>query len=293
MGEGYAFGGPGLDRVPLERRDPAFVSRHRTASASGVIVVSDETVLVQAGPRLALVRAADFPPDVELHLLGLSSSGALFAVEHDHCPAALLPADAESVHLRRVGAELSAPEAAAAAHAVALLGWHRRSPHCPACGARSDPDEAGASRRCAVCGAQHFPRTDPAVIMLPRNARSCVLARNARHPARMWSTLAGFVEAGETLEQAVVREVREEGGLEVLATTYVGSQPWPFPASLMVGFGAEVAYGEICLEPDLAEARWFDRDELAELLSRERLEIPPPLSIAHHLIAAFLDEKSE
>lgn len=176
------------------------------------------------------------------------------------------------VDLRQVGPMLDAHEAALLAYARGILGWHRRTRFCGVCGSPTGSHHAGHMRRCedARCATEIYPRTDPAVIMLVEripadgSPRQCLLARHSRLPARAYSTLAGFVEPGESLEEAVAREVMEETGVRVSRVTYQSSQPWPFPASLMVGFLALAASEEITIDhTELDEARWFTAAEVA------------------------------
>lgn len=206
---------------------------------------------------------------------------------------------AELTELRRVGPLLAGAEAAMLAYARGLLYWHRRQRYCGLCGSGTDSGDGGHLRRCRNpgCGAEHFPRTDPAVIMLiTRSTRrgsdaACLLARQARWPEGMMSTLAGFVEPGESLEEAVRREVREEVGIDLDGMRYRGSQPWPFPSSLMLGFRAEAAGGaEIRLGGDeLEDARWFTREDIAAFASAG-LRLPRRDSIARRLVEEWLTE---
>lgn len=188
--------------------------------------------------------------------------------------------------LRRLATGLSPEEASLAVHAVALAGWHLRHPRCSACGASTEVTEAGASRRCPACDALHFPRTDPAVIMLVvDDADRCLLAHNAARPDGFFSTLAGFVEPGESPEDAVVREVAEETAVEVAEVQYVGSQPWPFPSQLMLGYLARGRTTDVAVDGDeIAEARWFTREQLKKAVQSGEVVLPTPISISHALV---------
>ena len=192
--------------------------------------------------------------------------------------------------LRQAGPLLGDRDAGLFTHAVALANWHATHTHCPRCGAVTEPVQAGHARRCPVDGSEHFPRVDPAVIMLVRDdGDRCLLARNRTWPPRRVSILAGFVEPGESLEQAVIREVAEETGLRVSGLRYVGSQPWPMPRSLMLGFVAR-APGEqeiVVDEEEIAEARWFTREQLTAAISTGEVLLPPPVSIAHRIIESW------
>ncbi|GIG19313.1 NTP pyrophosphohydrolase [Cellulomonas chitinilytica] len=188
--------------------------------------------------------------------------------------------------LRTVGADLSALEAGLATTAVALDAWHARHPRCPRCGAATRVTQAGWVRTCTVDGSEHYPRTDPAVIMaVVDDADRLLLGQSTAWAQDRWSTLAGFVEPGESLEHAVRREVLEETGVVVGAVEYRGSQPWPFPASLMLGFHARATTTDVHVDGvELARARWFTRDELRDAVDRAEVMPPGPSSIARALV---------
>jgi len=174
--------------------------------------------------------------------------------------------------------------------AVALANWHATHTHCPRDGTPTEPISAGHARRCPADGSEHFPRVDPAVIMLVTDDDDrCLLARNRNWPPRRVSILAGFVEPGESAEQAVAREVREETGLTVTGIRYVGSQAWPMPQSLMLGFRADAGHGQQITVDDeeIAEARFLTRAELAAEVASGALLLPPPVSIAHQIIQSW------
>jgi NAD+ diphosphatase len=179
------------------------------------------------------------------------------------------------------------------AEAKAVLHWHARHRFCSHCGAATQPVCGGWRRDCLQCKAQHFPRTDPVVIMLAVAGERCLLGRSPRFAPTMWSCLAGFVEPGESIEDAVHRETREEAGITCGRVAYFRSQPWPFPTSLMIGCHAEALTHDIVVDHDELEgARWFSRDEAASMLSRRHpqgLTTPPPLAIAHHIIRAWVE----
>jgi NADH pyrophosphatase NudC (nudix superfamily) len=201
----------------------------------------------------------------------------------------LRPAD-----LREAAALLNDRDAGLFTHAVALANWHATHTHCPRCGTPTVTVAAGHAQRCPVDGSEHFPRVDPAVIMLVTDPDDrCLLARNRRWPERRVSILAGFVEPGESAEQAVAREVGEETGITVGRVRYAGSQPWPMPQSLMLGFRASAAGDlEIRVDDDeIAEAHWFSREELRSALAAREILLPPPVSIAHRLIESWYGEE--
>jgi NAD+ diphosphatase len=195
--------------------------------------------------------------------------------------------------LREIGDTLDDQDAGLLTHAVALARWHERHAHCPQCGAPTRSEQGGSMRRCTVDGSEHFPRTDPAMIVLVTDpdGTSAVLGRGAMWPAGFFSCLAGFVEAGESAEQAVIREVAEEVGLRTRSVRYVASQPWPFPCSLMLGFRAVADRAELTpAAGEIAEARWVTREEMQAEISSGALAIPPRVSIARHLIDGWLAE---
>lgn len=194
--------------------------------------------------------------------------------------------------LRSMAAVLPPLQTALLFHGAALLAWHARSRFCGSCGAPTRPARAGQQRVCTAesCAETQFPRTDPAIITLIRRDDQALLLHQPRWPPGRFSTLAGFVEPGETLEGAVAREVGEEVGLGVARTEYVGSQPWPFPHTLMIGFRTWAEPGGVVLGEEVAEARWFTRPELKEALGRQELSIPAPFSLSRSLIEEWLGE---
>jgi NAD+ diphosphatase len=274
-----------LDRVALHRGDDAWLDGAWNDPRTRVLVIRDGRVLVayESGPALVLVPP-DQAPDGERWLLGADDDGTVyFGVSGD------LPAieGTEPAGLRRVGALLADRDSGLLTHAVALEHWHNTNRYCPRCGAETRVSSAGHVRVCPRDGSQHFPRVDPAVIMLVTDeADRVLLARGPQWPADRRSILAGFVEPGESLEQAVAREVKEEVGLAVRDVHYLGSQPWPLPQSLMLGFTAR-ADGDVPLNPDpeeILDAAWYTRDELRAAIDTGEIVAPGPLSIAAQLI---------
>ncbi len=260
-------------------------------SVPGVMAVAagHDSVLVDPSGE-ALLRV-EFPRErAAAILLGMADGAPLFAVDLDTVPA---PPGGRVVSLRDAGGMLSQDEGGLAAYAVALLGWHRRHRYCANCGHATEVVEAGYSRTCPNCGASHFPRTDPVVIMLVEHDGSLLLGRRAGWPGRRYSVLAGFVSPGESAEEAVVREVREESGVVAYDPRFVASQPWPFPASLMLGFNARSDGGEpVARDGELAEVAWFSRDRVSAAAAGEGSDfaLPPPVSIARFLIDRWLAE---
>ena len=181
---------------------------------------------------------------------------------------------------------------AAIGEAKALLSWHARHRFCANCGTESKVVDAGWRRDCAHCKTQHFPRTDPVVIMLPVDGERCLLGRSGRFPVTMWSCLAGYIEPGETIEEAVRRETMEEAGILCGPVTYFASQPWPFPSTLMIGCHAQALTRDVVVDKnELEDARWFDREEVALMLMQQhpdKLGLPRPVAIAYHIIRSWV-----
>jgi NAD+ diphosphatase len=284
-----AFTGAALDRGDSVRKDPERIAQlARSDQALVVAATSDGVALDPREARLLRLPAAGrLDPDHAV-LLGLESAAPVFAIDLENSRE--LIGDGRVVALRAAGMELSAAEGGLAAYLAALLHWHRRHRFCANCGALTEMAEAGLERQCPNCGAHHFPRTDPVVIMLVEHDGMILMGRRAGGPSDRYSVLAGFVAPGETAEAAVVREVKEESGIDVYDARYVGSQPWPFPASLMLGFEARSDGGEpVVGDGELEEVRWFTRDEIAAA-SREKgtFHLPGEVSIARSLIERWL-----
>jgi NAD+ diphosphatase len=276
-----------VDRVTHRRADAEWLDAAWAEPASRVLVVSAGQALVREdGDRMDLVFVApgDAPDGTRL-LLGQDADEVVyFGVS---APLPPPPAGTRPAYLREAGTLLGDRDAGLFTHAVALANWHDTHTHCPVDGTPTVPGPGGHSTRCPADGTEHFPRTDPAVIMLVTDPDDrCLLARNAAWPGRRVSILAGFVEPGESAEQAVAREVDEETGIKVTNARYVGSQPWPMPRSLMLGFLADAPAGQaITVDQDeLAEAYWFSREELVAAIKSREIVLPPPVSIARQII---------
>ena len=275
-----------IERVAERRTDERWLASVWADPATRVVLVAAGQLLVTAerdGPALFLLPPPA-APEGERHLLGVDLQGrTYFAVRPPELP---VYEGARPNGLREVGALLGDRDAALAVDAIALTNWHATHTHCPRCGAPTETAAAGHVRRCTRDGSEHYPRTDPAVIMAVVDGDGRILlGRQPSWPPRRFSCLAGFVEPGESLEQAVRREVREEAGVQVGSTTYLGSQPWPFPSSLMLGFIAHAESTTILFDDEeLAEARWFTRAELATSLGAAEVGLPPPVSIARRMI---------
>ena len=280
-----------IDRSAHLRADQAWLDAAWADPRTRVLIVEHGRVLCDMGRelvRLVFVAPREAPDGVRF-LLGVDDDAvAYFGL------AGPLPAPPREtvrpVPLREAGPMLSDRDAGLMTHAVALGNWHETFTHCPRCGSPTDPISSGHARKCPVDESEHFPRVDPAMIVLVTDpADRCLLARNALWPERRVSILAGFVEGGESAEQAVAREVHEETGITVGAVSYLGSQPWPMPQSLMLGFRAESAGStEIIVDADeIAEANWYSRDELRTAVDSGGLLLPPPVSIAHRIIESW------
>lgn len=273
------------DRAAHIRTDDEALARLWADPTTRVLRLSRSHVEVDGDRNLRWSAATECPNDVERYFLGLHAGVAYFA--------AALNEESEEFHsatLRELGAVLSDLEVGLVVQAVALAQWHAVHSHCARCGAASQSWSAGASRRCLVCDVEHYPRTDPAVIVLVRDREDRILlGRQAVWPKGRYSTFAGFVEPGESFEAAVEREVLEEAGVAVSEVIYMGSQPWPFPASIMIAYSAFTDAPDSA-KPDgteIEEIRWFSRQELVDAISREEVLLPPSISIARRMIEAW------
>lgn len=286
MHEAYVLPGPlalsrsTVDRAADRRADAAWFDSLWTDPGTRVLLVGDGTVPVD-GDSLRFVAPAD-APDGDRFLLGVDDGANYVAVHVEGQPAG-------GATLREVGAVLGDRDAGLAVHAIALANWHANHRFCPRCGGRTRSESGGHIRVCEVDGSQHFPRTDPAVIVLVVDEKDrCLLGRSAAWPGRRFSTLAGFVEPGETPEHAVVRELYEEVGVRVTSCRYAGAQPWPFPSSLMLGYYGTAAGEEPTPDgEEIAEARWFSRDELADAMRSGDVLPPSGISIARKLVEGW------
>jgi len=243
-------------------------------------------------PGLTDVLAADGAPCI---FLGLDGDRAVFALD---ISAAENPAQEGPLaglgffrDARAAGQMVSIKEAAIIAQAKALIDWHQRHGFCPKCGAPTRVMDAGYRRLCDKCNSEHFPRVDPVVIMLAIDGDACLVGRGKLFPQGMFSALAGFIEPGETIEEAVRRELMEEASVKVGEVSYWATQPWPFPSSLMIGCFAKATSREVKVDQsELAEVRWIERKVARELIEGKRVDgimVPPSIAIAHHLIKAF------
>lgn len=266
---------PGI--VPTAPVDPSH-ARYFAVAKKGLVVADADT-----SPRLpteAELRAAGAAVD-ERHFLGADGDAPVYAVE---VPDGALPPGLRALGIHKLVGAFDEATFALAGRATHVLDWATTHRFCGRCGAAAERSSTERCLRCPRCELHMYPRIAPAVIVLVRRGEEALLARNARFPLPFYSTLAGFSDIGETLEDTVHREIREEVGIEVANVRYFGSQPWPFPNSLMIAFTAEWASGDIAVDADeIADAQWFTRDALPV--------VPPPLSIARRMIDAWLTER--
>ena len=281
-----------VDRATPQRADGAWVEAAWEDPSSRVLVVSDSQALVRSvdgRPELVFVSSAEAPEGTKF-LLGVDADDvAYFGVSVPGGASRVRSGedDVQPMSLRQVGALLSDRDAGLLTHAVALANWHDTHTHCPRDGTPTVPAPAGHLTTCPTDGSEHFPRLDPAVIMLVTDPGDrCLLARNALWPKGRMSVLAGFVEPGESAEHAVAREVFEETAITVGHIRYLGSQPWPMPRSLMLGFQAAAPAGQrITVDAEeIGEARWFTREEMLAAIGTGELALAPTSSIARRLI---------
>jgi NAD+ diphosphatase len=297
--------GPPIDQVRLALgHDP--LDRRADLRTQGWSAVPGERVLVLIDPtgEVAVTRSADrsarlatvgaVNPGAAASgdiLLGLDAAARVWCGRVVDREDPVVPADVQWAGLRDVGLRLPADERGILAELLALANWHRTHTCCPRCGAPTEVAGLGWWRTCPQDGSEHYPRTDPAVIALVIDDEgNALLGRQIRWPEGAFSTLAGFVEPGESAESALIREISEEVGLRPTGATYIGSQPWPFPASLMLGYHARIGGVRPQPHPDgveIAEARWISRDELPALCQSREVRLPGRLSIAHHLVSLW------
>jgi NAD+ diphosphatase len=298
------YAGNPLDRASYRRVDPAWIAEQRNNGASRVAVFWNGAVLVtdrgEDQAQLAYIGTslAEAITDSEARwlFLGLDAEElAVFAIDLDvpaDPSAGVLEGHGRFGQLRELALQLPPDEAGVSATARAVFEWGRRARYCGVCGNCTRATEGGWKRTCTVCNHEHFPRTDPVVIMLPIQGERCLVGRQASWPPNRFSALAGFMEPGETIEEACAREIAEEARLTTLSVRYHSSQPWPFPANLMIGLFAEVAPGDATPDQtELEEVRWLTRAELREVLAgHHEVKPPPPFAIAHNLLRAWAEE---
>jgi NAD+ diphosphatase len=317
MPEPIPFSGDPLWRASNERRDPDWVEAQLRSPGSRFLPYwKNNPLTTMTDAAVGQVPVAANPGDacelvwldnsVLQHLaerdmpvlLGLRDGVPHFAVDLsplEQPMAALGLEGAEFTDTRAAAGRLAAGEAGTLAHGRSLLDWHNRHRFCPACSQPTESRDAGSMRKCEACGAEHFPRTDPVVIMVAWRGDRCILGRQKAWAPNFYSALAGFIDQGETIEEAVRREVKEEVGLEVDEVEYRQSQPWPFPSSLMIGCFAHVTSEQETVDPvELDGARWFTRDQIRAAVAepdpaKHGFGVPGPVAIAHHIIKDWSD----
>src|ERR1700676_2771563 len=298
------FSGSPLNRASEKRTDSNWIESKRRDPSSLVLPMR------RLEPFLLGSQKADPPIELGLlrteiadSLLGAEAPCIFLGLDDDTAVFALDVTDADDAQIGRLadlgyfrdarvaGQMVSMEHAAIIAQAKALIDWHRRHGFCPGCGAPTKVMDAGYRRLCGKCNAEHFPRVDPVVIMLATHGDACLVGRGKQFPAGMFSALAGFIEPGETIEEAVRRELMEEASLKVGEVTYYATQPWPFPSSLMIGCFARAESRDAKADDiEIAEIRWLERGLAREFINGKRMDgimVPPPIAIAHHLIKAW------
>jgi NAD+ diphosphatase len=294
-----------IERVAERRTDQAWLAVAAADARALAYVIGGELIVLKKigsafDATFSLAEARALGESTETVFLGLLDGAPRFGFGLNPAIAAALKPheDLLVIDLRSIAVQglVGADHLPALAQAKALLNWHARHRFCSQCGVATHVVQGGWRRDCPSCMAQHFPRTDPVVIMLAINGDACVLGRSGRFAPTMWSCLAGYVEPGESFEDAVRRETREEVGIVCGRVDYFASQPWPFPTTLMIGCHAEALSRDIVVDrEELEDARWFDRDEAIAMLARRHpdgLTTPPPVAIAHHLIRAWVENES-
>jgi len=297
------FSGNPLDRVSEKRTDAAWVEAKRSDPTSFILpmwrlqpfLIGPEKGSVEAGFLKPGLCESLAEPGASCILLGIEDGHAIFVLDisasDDPATIGPLAGLGHFRDMRAAAALLPARDVAILGQAKALIDWHQRHGFCARCGAATAFADAGYKRVCGACNTEHFPRTDPVVIMLATHADCCLLGRGKHFPQGMYSALAGFIEPGETIEEAVRRELHEEAGVAAGRVRYHATQPWPFPSSLMIGCFAEATSRDVKVdETELAEVMWLERSKARALINGERIEglwVPPAIAIAHHLIKAF------
>lgn len=286
-----SFTASNLDRCAERRGDDDWLAARRCDAASLFVAVRGGDCLINMDHAAPVFLNCEQVGDADAMFLGCMDGGAVFAVDAGE---GQVGGNGDFIDLRIAASNMNAEHASLLAYAKTLVHWRRGHRHCPACAAPLQVESGGHVLRCGGCGRAQFPRTDPAVIVLVEHAGACLLARQAGWEQQRYSVLAGFVEPGESAEQTVLREVREEAGVIVTALRYHASQPWPFPGALMLGYFAEAQDARIKVDGDeLEHAQWFTRDALTRALQQNQLRLSPAISISHRLIEHWFDAESK
>lgn len=287
---------PGFIAAALDRRGEwrnAPASLASVAADAGVIPLFRYQVPVQDGRAVVLPATAFADQLAQATWLGLWQGQSIYALPVAD-PAAAALTGIRFSDLRGAALHLEPDDAAVLAYARAMLFWQRQHRHCGRCGSPTRPTHAGHVLRCDPCDKEHYPRTDPSMLVLVRSEDRCLLGRQRGWPPVMWSILAGFVEPGESIEDAVIREVWEEARIEVTGMRYLASQPWPFPASVLLGFHATAVAATPTVEQDELEAAdWFSRARIQTEVQAGQLRLPPPFTLSYRLLEAWYDEAAE
>ncbi len=291
------FSASAIDRAFDKRKEHGWIEQRLQHRSSRFYPFLDLCCFIEDEdePRPVVLQCTEVSVLIErqasLVFLGCDGDSACFAVECDD-DRVVRERRGQFLDLKSVSRRLKRHDAALLGYARAMIYWHRRHRYCGVCGAGTRSRDAGHVRVCTsdACASVHFPRTDPAVIVAVCNGEHCLLGRQHSWAPSQYSVIAGFVEPGESLEHAVVREVLEETGIEVADVHYHSSQPWPFPGSIMLGFSATARTRRVRLnDPELEDARWFSRQSIRSEIEARRLRLPPPVSIAYRLIEDWFD----
>jgi NAD+ diphosphatase len=298
------YSGSRLERAAELRPNAATIDAFAGDAGAGAYVIGGEWIVMKKGsplnePLFTIGEAQALSPATEAIFLGLLDGAPRFGHGLTPQAAEALKArdDLHITDLRSIAVQglVAADHLPPIAEAKSILHWHARHRFCSNCGAATRLVNGGWRRDCPQCKAEHFPRTDPVVIMLASDRERCLLGRSPRFVPTMWSCLAGFIEPGESMEDAVRRETREEAGIICGRVIYFASQPWPFPTSLMIGCHAEALTDQIVVDrEELEDARWFSKSEIEAMLLRKHpqgLTTPPPVAIAHHIIRAWVEDE--
>ena len=297
----HVYAGNPLDRGDRERRDENWIAQRAKDPTSKFLPLCDLNVLISNGANqglgwLSIDQLGQIGIDTSVIFLGLRAKEAYFAVDiSDNSPAARglqESGDWRFEDARKVTEYLSSTDSGIVAQARIQVNWHNRNRFCSICGHETFVKRGGQVRQCSSCDTEHFPRTDPVVITLVSDGDRCLLgqSRGRQFGRKMYSALAGFMDQGESIEEAVVREIGEEAGIQVENIRYHSSQPWPFPWSLMIGCHADAVTTDIVMDDEeMADVRWFQREEVLLALEGQNqdLQVPAPIAIAHHLIKAW------